>query len=158
MAEGKKEEAQPESLLTILVGLAICFGLYKAYVWYTHRSVEIISIGKVQLVSCKFAGDRLGGPMYTCTAKNVSDDPVETDMACASFDESNRLIGSPSRVGDLMNQIFAPGEERVVDIFFDEKTKLGQCQAHGDIIQLDQLTRYLDQLRSKNLISEFKTT
>ena len=87
----------------------------------------VTSIGKVRPVSCKYAGEFLGGTGYSCIVRNMDNDLRRVNMECAGYDRAGRLIGNIDRNLQLNGETFGPGEERVVRYYFPPEASAALC-------------------------------
>ncbi|WP_430389830.1 hypothetical protein [Dyella sp. 20L07] len=117
---------------------------------------RMISLGINRFQSCKYAGNFLGGAGFDCIVKNVSTDEPRSssDMACAGFDDQNRMVHSANRVADLYNSGLMPNEERVVRIYFPKETSVAVCSDTGDLGSPARLQKLMPELQRSKVVQE----
>jgi hypothetical protein len=155
MAPEERKQKQHE-IVGLLIGAAVCYGLYRGYEWVVRPSLNVTSLGMIRLVSCDYQGDFVGGIGYDCVVHNYSNGLRNPQMSCASYDDANRMIGAPDQNTNLAlsHTPFNPGEERVIRVYFADKTKRAVCSETGDFPLLDELDRDQQRNISAGIVSE----
>ena len=118
---------------------------------------RVISLGKVRPISCKYAGDFLGGTGYDCVVRNMGGDPREITPECVNFDSAGRMIGNSDWVTELWRKTLAPGEERVIRYYFSRDANLSVCaDLEGYASMFAQIQKDQAEWRKNDMWSELK--
>lgn len=144
-----------KGVIGAVIGVAVLNFIGTAIAGHDGPS-KLISLGINRFQSCKYAGNFVAGVGFNCVVKNVSTNEHRsaTDMACAGFDDQNRMLRSADRVLDLHDTGLAPGEERVVRVYFPGESETGVCSDTGDLGSPPQLQKLMPELQKANVVQE----